>query len=170
MTQGYEDDIRIYKEMGGGAMYDLGCYCTSMILSLIDSQPESVKAVAEYNEHGADIATSAIIRFANGARASFNVGMILGKEKPARMDRLYIHGTNGHIISDVEYNQQGDVSYKIFTQGKIVERKVAIPQNYYLEIRQMCNCVAGEDVPLISPDFSIDNLKLMDMVLKEIGY
>ena len=31
-------------------MYDLGCYCTSMILSLIDSQPESVKAVAEYNE------------------------------------------------------------------------------------------------------------------------
>lgn len=170
LTQGYEDDIRIYKEMGGGAMYDLGCYCTSMILSLIDSQPESVKAVAEYNEHGADIATSAIIRFANGARASFNVGMILGKEKPARMDRLYIHGTNGHIISDVEYNQQGDVSYKIFTQGKIVERKVAIPQNYYLEIRQMCNCVAGEDVPLISPDFSIDNLKLMDMVLKEIGY
>ena len=170
LTQGYEDDIRIYKEMGGGAMYDLGCYCTTMILSLIDSSPEYVKAVAEYNEHGADIATSAIVRFANGVRASFNVGMNLGKEKPARMDRLYIHGSNGHIISDVEYNQQGDVSYKIFTQGKVVERKVSIPQNYFLEIQQMNKCVAGEAVPFITPEFSMSNAKLMDMVLKEIGY
>ncbi len=170
LTQGYEDDIRIYKEMGGGAMYDLGCYCTTMILSLIDSNPEYVKAVAEYNEHGADIATSAIVRFANGVRASFNVGMNLGKEKPARMDRLYIHGSNGHIISDVEYNQQGDVSYKIFTQGKVVERKVSIPQNYFLEIQQMNKCVAGEAVPFITPEFSMSNAKLMDMVLKEIGY
>ncbi|MBQ2609669.1 MAG: Gfo/Idh/MocA family oxidoreductase [Butyrivibrio sp.] len=170
LTQGYEDDIRIYKEMGGGAMYDLGCYCTTMILSLIDSNPEYVKAVAEYNEHGADISTSAIVRFANGARASFNVGMILGKEKPARLDRLYIHGSNGHIISDVEYNQQGDVSYKIFTQGKEIERKVSIPQNYFLEIQQMSKCVAGEAVPFITPEFSMSNAKLMDMVLKEIGY
>jgi len=170
LTQGYEDDIRIYKEMGGGAMYDLGCYCTTMILSLIDSSPEYVKAVAEYNEHGADISTSAIVRFANGVRASFNVGMNLGKEKPARMDRLYIHGSNGHIISDVEYNQQGDVSYKIFTQGKVVERKVSIPQNYFLEIQQMNKCVAGEAVPFITPEFSMSNAKLMDMVLKEIGY
>ena len=35
ITQGYLDDIRIYKELGGGAVYDLGCYCTTMILSLV---------------------------------------------------------------------------------------------------------------------------------------
>jgi len=169
LTQGYEDDIRIYKEMGGGAMYDLGCYCTTMILSLIDSKPEYVKAVAEYNEHKADIATSAIIRFANGSRASFNVGMILG-DNPARMDRLYVHGTKGSIISDVEYNQQGDVSYKVFTQGKVIERKISIPQNYFLEIQQMSKCAAGEATPFVTPEFSMNNARLIDNILKEIGY
>ena len=33
VTQGYDDDIRLYKNLGGGAIYDLGCYCTTMILS-----------------------------------------------------------------------------------------------------------------------------------------
>ena len=86
------------------------------------------------------------------------------------MDRLYVHGSNGYIISDVEYNQQGDVSYKIFTQGKVIERKVSIPQNYFLEIQQMSKCVAGDAVPFITPEFSMNNAKLMDMILDEIGY
>ena len=48
ITQGYKEDIRLHRELGGGAMYDLGCYCTSMILSLVDSEPECVKADAEF--------------------------------------------------------------------------------------------------------------------------
>ncbi len=32
VTQGYKEDFRLHKEHGGGAMYDLGCYCTTMIL------------------------------------------------------------------------------------------------------------------------------------------
>ena len=78
ITQGYKEDFRLHKEYGGGALYDLGCYCTTMILSLIDSEPDIVKAVAEFSDEGVDWNTSAIIRFKNGTRASFNVAMILG--------------------------------------------------------------------------------------------
>ena len=46
-----------------------------------------------------------MIRFENGARASFNVGMILGDNSNSRFDRLYIHGTKGSIRSEVEYNR-----------------------------------------------------------------
>ena len=170
VTQGYKEDIRLHKELGGGAMYDLGCYCTTMILSLIDSDAEYVKAVAEFTELGVDVMTSGIIRFGNGVRAAFNVGMVLGKNTDSRYDRLYIHGTKGSIRSDVEYNQQGDVSYRIFTQDDVIERKVSIPQNYSLEIAQMCRCIAGEETPHVTPEFSIKNAELMDKVLTEIGY
>ena len=44
ITSGYKEDIRLYKELGGGAMYDLGCYCTTMILSLIDSDEGGVSS------------------------------------------------------------------------------------------------------------------------------
>jgi predicted dehydrogenase len=170
ITQGYKEDIRLYKEQGGGAMYDLGCYCTTMILTMIDSKPVFVKAGAEFSDRGVDNMTSAVIRFENGVRASFNVGMILGEDTDARFDRLYIHGSRGCIISDVEYNQAGDVSYRIITDDGVTERKVSVPQNYSLEISQLGRCILNGETPHVSSDFSIRNAELMDKVFDEIGY
>ena len=170
ITQGYKEDFRLHKEFGGGAMYDLGCYCTTMILSLVDSDPDFVKAVAEFSDLAVDLNTSGIIRFKNGVRASFNVGMILGENTNSRFDRLYIHGTNGSIRSEVEYNQAGEVSYRIFNVDGVTERKISVPQNYSLEIENMSRCILYGDKPHISPAFSIRNAELIDRVLKEIGY
>ena len=60
ITQGYKEDFRLHKEFGGGALYDLGCYCTTMILSLIDSEPDFVKAVAEFSDQAVDVNTAAL--------------------------------------------------------------------------------------------------------------
>lgn len=170
VTQGYTEDIRLYKELGGGAFYDLGCYCSTMILSLIDSELASVKAVAEFTEKGVDQMTTGFVRFTNGARASFNVGMIFGRESNSRFDRLYIHGSKGCIKSDVEYNQAGDLSYTIYAAGKSIVRKIHSPQNYSLEIEQMGKCILSGEKPFVSPEFSIKNSRFMDAVFKEIGY
>ncbi len=170
ITQGYKEDIRLYKDKGGGAMYDLGCYCTTMILSLIDSEPDFVKASAEYSDLGVDLMTAGIIRFKNGVRASFNVGMILEKDSDKRFDRLYIHGSKGTIWSEVQYNQNGEVSYRISTDNGLTERTVNVPQNYSLEIEQLSRCILYGEKPFITPEFSIKNAALMDQVFSEIGY
>lgn len=170
VTQGYKEDFRLYKEFGGGAFYDLGCYCTTMILSMIDSDVESVKACAEFSDQGVDNITTGFVRFKNGARAAFNVGMILGENTNSRFDRLYIHGSKGNIRSEVEYNQAGKLSYKIFTEKGITERKIEVPQNYSLEIEQLGRCILNSELPFVSSDFSIKNAKFMDAVLKEIGF
>ena len=166
VTQGYKEDFRLYKEFGGGAFYDLGCYCTTMI----DSDVESVKACAEFSDQGVDNITTGFVRFKNGARAAFNVGMILGENTNSRFDRLYIHGSKGNIRSEVEYNQAGKLSYKIFTEKGITERKIEVPQNYSLEIEQLGRCILNNELPFVSPEFSIKNAKFMDAVLKEIGF
>ena len=171
VTQGYKEDFRLHKELGGGAFYDLGCYCTTMILSMIDSDPEMVKAIAEFSDHGVDLSTSAILRFKNGARAALQVGMILDMTSNSRYDRLLIHGTKGSIRSDVEYNQEGDVSYRIFTKdGETIERKVFVPNNYALEVTQLGKCILEGETPHVTPEFSMKNTRLMDQVLNEIGF
>ena len=170
LTQGYKEDFRLHREQGGGAMYDLGCYCTTMILSLVDSEPEFVKADAEFSELGVDLMTAALIRFKNGVRASFNVGMILGVNTNSRFDRLYIHGSKGSIRSGVEYNQEGEVSYSIHTEQGVTERKITVPQNYSLEVAQLGRCILSGEKPHISSDFSIRNAELMDKVLEEMGW
>lgn len=170
LTQGYSEDIRLYKDQGGGAMYDLGCYCTTMILSLIDSTPTSVIANARYTELGVDELTNAIIKFKNGVNATFTVGMILGKDTGSRFDKLYIHGSKGAIRSDVEFNQSGELSYKIYLNKEIIERKISVPQNYSLEIAQLNSCILNGETQHITPDFSIKNAELMDEVFRKIGY
>ena len=170
ITQGYKEDFRLHKELGGGAMYDLGCYCTTMILSLTDSDPVLVKAAAEFSDLGVDLNTSGIIKFQNGLRASFNVGMIFGEQSNSRFDRLYIHGSKGCIRSEVEYNQEGDVSYRILKGDEVIERKVFVPNNYALEIEQMGRCILEGETPHITPEFSLKNSKLIDQVLSDISF
>ena len=170
VTSGYSDDIRIRRETGGGAMYDLGCYCTTMILSLTDSEPEYVKADAEFNEEKVDVFTSAIIKFKNGTRASFNVGMILGVDRNARWDRLYIYGSNGNIRSSVAYNEAGSLSYTISSNGAETTKTVEARQNYALEIEQLTRCIEGAEKPHVSQEFSEKNAALLDELFKAMGY
>ena len=132
LTQSYREDIRLHRETGGGAMYDLGCYCTSMILSLIDSKPVLVKAAADFSEEGVDLLTAGIMKFENGARASFNAGMNLGYAG-ARHDRLYVHGSLGCIRSDIPYNHGGKAQYTVETGDEVIIREFDIPHNYALE-------------------------------------
>lgn len=170
LTQYYKEDIRMYKDQGGGALYDLGCYTTTMILSLTDSEPEFVQASAEFSSLGVDLMTSAVIRFKNGLRAAFNVGMVLGVNTDSRYDRLYVHGSKGAIYSDVEYNQSGELSYRIISDGKEIVRKVKAPQNYSLETEQLSQCVLGNETPFVTEGFSVKNAKLLDMIFDKIGY
>ncbi len=183
VTQGYKEDFRLHKEFGGGAMYDLGCYCTTMILTLAKAmeeaknaegmdglEPTLVKACAEFTDLGVDFLTAGLIRLKNGLRASFNVGMNLGENSNSRYDRLFIYGTKGSIRSEVEYNQEGNVSYKIYTQDGMIEKKVFVPHNYCMEVEQLGRCILNGETPHVTPEFSIKNAELMDRLLKEMGY
>ena len=169
-TQGYEEDIRIYKELGGGAVYDLGCYCTTMILSLVDSEPDTILAEAEFNDKGADVFAAGLMKFRNGVRAAFNVGMIFDPDNNGRRDRLYIHGSKGIIESGVEYNQEGRLSYIIKTGTKDYNPSVTAPHNYMLEVEQLGRCIENGEAPHISSEFSIKNAEVLDKILAQIGY
>lgn len=170
LTQGYHEDIRLYRDLGGGAMYDLGCYCTTMILTLADSAPVYVKAQAEKNDKGVDIFTTGIMKFENGIRASFNVGMMFQPDSNSRFDRLNIHGTKGCIRSEVEYNQEGELEYVIYLKGERIVRTVSAGNNYALEIEQMNRAIQGEESIYITPEFSVRNAQIIDSVLKGIEY
>lgn len=170
VTQGYTEDFRLHKQFGGGMVYDLGCYCTTMILSLVDSDIEYVKAVAEMTDEGVDAFTTVIIKFKNGVRASFVVGMVLGADSNARYDKLFIHGTEGDIRSDVEYNEEGNLTYLVRNNGMWREKSVYAPQNYALEVENLSRAIMGLEKPLVTEEFSVKNAGLMDTILAEIGF
>lgn len=163
------DDIRMYKEMYGGALYDLGCYCVSLMVWLLGDIPTKVQALAEYSERNIDLFTTGYMMFPGNVRASFNCGMVLG-DSPSRMDRLYIRGLNGYIQSDVEFNQAGELSYTICVDGVKETKRITAKHNYQLEVEQLGKCIIDGEKPHVSPEFSIKNAQAMDLVLEAIGY
>lgn len=175
LTQDYSADFRLHKELGGGGIYDVGCYCTSMILSLIDAPVQDVSADAELDGTGIDHLAAVRLRFANGARATFHAGMILGTDTCDRYDRLFIHGTKGNIRSAYEYNGEGTLSLDITVKNDRGERftrteTVTAGSNYALETAQMCASIRGIEKPHITEDFSLRNMRLLDRILTAAGY
>lgn len=171
LTSGYElTNIRTNKEFYGGATYDLGCYCTSMILTMLGKEPVKVQGVAEYSEEGVDILTTAIMQFGDGVRASFNCGMNFEKEMGRRFDRLYIHGTKGYIKSYTGYNVPGEIGYTICVDGVEEYKTINAPQNYSLEVEQLGRCILDGEPPFVTEEFSVMNARVIDMTLEAIGY
>ena len=108
--------------------------------------------------------------FESGARASFICGMTLETEKDYRIDRLQIFGSKGKIVSDVAFNQEGKCEYTICIDGKKITKTVTAPQNYALEVEQLGKCITGEETPCVSEDFSLKNVRILERILKQIGY
>lgn len=171
LTSGYSlSNIRMQKDCYGGATYDLGCYCTSMILRLLDKEPNSIKAVADYSAEGIDVLTTAIMDFGDGVRASMTCGMNLEKDKDYRLDRLFIRGSKGYILSDVEFNQSGRLEYILGDSEGIETRAVTVDQNYRIEVEQLGRCITDGDKPHVSEDFTVLNARVLDRILNKIGY
>ena len=163
-------NIRMRKETFGGSVYDLGCYCTSMILWLLGEEPEKVQAVAEFSDRQIDTLATTILTFPSGARAVLTSGMVLATDKDYRIDRLQIHGTKGCIKSEVQFNQCGELRYSLWLDGQETVKTVTAPQNYRLEVEQLGRCILNGEKPHVSKEFSVANSRVLHRILEKIGY
>lgn len=171
LTSDYDiSNIRMRRETYGGSLYDLGCYCTSMITWILGKKPETVMAFAEFSEEKVDKFASALLKYEGDVRAAFSSGMILETEKDRRHDRLYINGTKGYIKSDVEYNESGELSYRVCVDGVETIKTVSVPQNYSLEVAQLGRCILDGEKPHVSRAFSLMNAEVLGRVLDTVGY
>ena len=162
-----DTDIRLKKETGGGAFYDLGCYPLSMAMWMLGKEPDEVRAAAQFSEKKIDLFTSALLLYGNGMVANLDCGMLLPE---GRLDRFRIHGTLGTIVSPVEFNQCGEIPYTVIRNGVEETKTVTAPNNYALESEQLSLCVLGEAKPHVSKEFSLLTARVTDRILQAIGY
>lgn len=88
------DNIRFQRELGGGALGDVGWYCVTAALWAFGDLPEQVFATARY-ERGVDVSLSAILTFSGERTASFQCGFDATWRK-----WFEIAGTDGSLVCD----------------------------------------------------------------------
>src|ERR1700760_2576727 len=85
------DDVRLFSELEGGALMDVGCYCVHFA-RFVAGEPERVYGEQRVNADGVDLLFSGTMRFAGGVLAQFDAGLDV-----PRRDFLELVGGEGTI-------------------------------------------------------------------------
>ena len=101
------------KELGGGALLDLGIYVVSFV-HMVLGMPKDIVAKSVFIDQGVDAKTSMIFKYDNGVIATLNCSMY-----DSQPNRAIISGSNGYI--EVEPTFYAPTSLKVCTNdGEII--------------------------------------------------
>ncbi len=106
------ENIRNQVDIGGGGVYDIGCYPIVASRFLFEDEPRRVVALVERDpEMKIDRLTSAILEFPQG-QASFTCSTQL-----VPYQRMQIFGESGRIEVEIPFNAPSDKACRIFLDG-----------------------------------------------------
>jgi len=153
------------KELGGGALLDLGIYVISFA-HMILGKPKEIIATSIFTEKGVDAKTSMIFKYGNNAIANLSCSMY-----DTQPNRAIISGDKGIIEIDPTFYGPTTMSIKT-NDGKII----SFPNDYEghglrEQAREMQECVRQNliESPKMTHSDSSDVMESMDKVRKMIG-
>ena len=98
-----QGNIRWSSGLGGGALFDVGCYCVNVSRTLAGAEPLELSAFANYvsaNDGGrVDSSFAGMLRFPAGVTARFDCGVNL-----ERRNYLELVGTQGRLYLDKPFS------------------------------------------------------------------
>jgi predicted dehydrogenase len=98
----FDDDpenIRNREDVGGGALFDIGCYCVNLSRMLFEAEPRDIQAWMRRDPvSGVDVVTSAMLAFDDGI-ATFTCST---RAEPDQ--RVHIYGTEARITVPIPFN------------------------------------------------------------------
>lgn len=95
------NNVRFRPDLGGGALYDVGCY-TINVSRMVLGEPEEVFACGRIGAYGVDEQVGAALRFGGGRLALIDCGLtlprreeyeVIGTEAHLRVPRAFLPGT-----------------------------------------------------------------------------
>lgn len=153
--------IKMNAALGGGSLYDVGCYPLNFVQMVINEEPIEVHVAAEM-ENGVDVSASVLLKYERGKIATLHSGF-------NAFGRNYseIIGTKGRLeIPDTFLDNEGS----IFLETEDGTQEISIPgcHRYTLEIEDFSKAVLLGEKPLFSLDESLRNSRIMDQILEKL--
>jgi predicted dehydrogenase len=160
--------IKFKPELGGGALYDVGCYpvnFTGLVLDQIahsqsSALPQSVCVQSVTGGGGVDLIFSALLKYSSGVVASLNCGFNAQK-------RVYseIVGTGGALqIPDTFFDNPGALTLVQGEQQR--EIPVAATDRYRLEVEDFADAILRRRPPRLSLAETERNMEVLVRLLK----
>ena len=155
-------NIRMNKEMGGGSIYDIGCYCIHAIRNLLGSEPVTIKAFAEIDpDTQIDVSAVVHMKMENGITCVFDSSF----EMSFRND-YEIVGTEGRIIVPNAYRPDVVGPDAVIHIGERSERIAG--DSYKLQIDHFSKAIREDFEPSYSIKNTLQNMRIIDSCYQSI--
>jgi len=156
-------DIRNQKELGGGGIMDIGCYCISLSRFLFDREPIGIFGKAEFDPAwGTDRMASGILDFGTGT-STFTCSTQL-----TPYQRVNIVGPTGRIEIDIPFNAPTDKQTRMWLHTVKGSEEIVFPiiNQYSLQADLLAKAILNnESVPTPLED-AVNNMKVIESFFK----
>ncbi|WAH41110.1 Gfo/Idh/MocA family oxidoreductase [Alicyclobacillus fastidiosus] len=158
------DNIRYQSEMGGGSIYDVGCYPINAARFLLEQEPIAVTAHAMFStlHDGVDMSATGLLEFEDGVSLTFECGMW-----SYGSNELRIVGSEGRI--DVPFAYVGKpetLGATILVHDECRELAVPTVDPYVAEIDDFGRSLIANRPQRFDPEESVRNMRVIDACLE----
>jgi D-xylose 1-dehydrogenase (NADP+, D-xylono-1,5-lactone-forming) len=153
-------DYRMKPEMGGGSLYDVGCYPVNLIGMLLDKEPVSMEAVS-VKQNGVDTGFAAVLKYPDEVVCAIESGF-----NSSFRETSEIIGTKGVIeVPDTFLGTKGFIKVIVDKQVKRIPVKRSF--RYQLEIEDFSNAIIQNREPFLRMDESLRNIGIIEKLMKK---
>jgi predicted dehydrogenase len=160
-----DSNIRLQKELAGGALMDVGCYCVNSMRFLTGEEPRIVQAFADFgDETDVDERITGILQFPSGVLGHFDASL-----RTHRTHTYEVRGTEGRILVEEAYVP--DLTPETITLVHLWQKddyqKIEIPgaDHYQLMVEDFGDALLNDRAPRFVPQDAVGNMQAIDMLL-----
>jgi predicted dehydrogenase len=158
-------NVRNKADIGGGGLYDIGCYAIATARFIFGGEPERVIATFDRDpQFGTDRLTSGLAEFSGGRQLGFFCSTQL-----VPFQRVQIYGSKGRIEIEIPFNAPKDAACRLFVDdgsvlGGASARMEELPvcDQYSLQAHAFARAVLGEAPWPYPIEDAILNMKVID--------
>jgi predicted dehydrogenase len=148
----HPNDPRIDPELGGGSLWDVGCYPVSISRRIAGEEPSAVAAYARFDERGVDRTLVGQLRFPGGLLAHFESGF----SAPDR-ERVEVVGSEGTLVVHTPFLPEPDgppPAISLLRDGR--EERIDVPSidDYRAEVDDLQAAILDGSPPRVDLTFS----------------
>ncbi len=183
-TRKTEGNVRFVRELGGGGLMDIGCYCINFSRLFAAEEPTVIQVSATMHATGVDDLAGGTMVFPSGVIASFSCGMSVQADNTA-----YLCGSEGFIEIPVPWKPPAHQARYIITRGipprmdagaatagaigapppRDIHTIDAATDLYGVEADDFVSSILDSHPLRITREDSIGNMRVLDEMRKQIG-
>jgi predicted dehydrogenase len=157
-------NIRNKADLGGGGLYDIGCYAVSAARYLFGKEPlRAVCTLLRDTLFKTDSFASGILDFGGGRTATFSVSTQMHPYQ-----RVTAIGAKGSLSLEIPFNMYSDVPAKLTVSGGLGQRVIKTPavDQYLLEFNAFAEAVMQKTEAPAPVSDAIANMAVLDALFK----